>query len=317
MKTKIKGKLLYSSLVMLIISIVSLTGVTFAWFKTSLNPKVESMQIEVISESSLVISTTPDGSFDNSVNQDDLFAEGNGEGNYKPSVTDAATLLTTLPDLSTYLTPSEGGINIKTKNTQGSYIQPNFALRDPSASTNNSTGLTSDRAYENIVKFNLYFRANREMVVSLDLLPNKTVFEWKNAAANNELVKAIRVGFVLPSAADSEVENMLIFEPDGSAYDREFAGESWSGEVWEEASDEFTNTAAQPYSSISRQAAELNNFKLPLFSISGNDVGESSSVKMTVYIWIEGFDPACSGSTAGGVYSAALNFVGTVLPNQG
>lgn len=317
-------KLLMATM-LLILSLTAVVASTFAWFSIQTNPQIETVEIQVTSGQALRIS---------------LDADGSGVGTYKTNWTPEEFWTAVLGAGSTdkgalvldTVTPKVVGTTF----TPGSFNKIEYVLADSGGynydhyvfAEADSTATAAEEAM--YIEFDIWFEADAALDVKLSaasVLPATPLDPVDTLGAN-----ITRLGFNVDSG------NFWIYDPNpgvgyglGQAANQFFNGSfilgnfpemrpsaqvsgdsnyptnivvlESEGTDWKLPADNYTASASHNYDFV-------NNV---LFQIAA---GEAGRKKVTVYIWLEGWDGEATDAAKGAVLDVFLRFVGnpTVTP---
>jgi len=337
-----KKSLLFSAAAMVLVSLVAVTGVTFAWFSAARNPSVNQIDAKVTSSGSLLIAT-------------------NYSGTYKPNLTFREILDANqhLEDISlNAVTPKAGpdkkviaanegvvafasGMEFSDELFKAWYIDDNNIL-DPQgleqdadyiialeAMRQNPNLAVAGQFYDyvddmppTLIAFTLYFRASEDMDIYLDLPEtenalNGTYFNSKdrtlgsnntNTVAQQDLQYSLRAGFVsgAPSSngAIAAGQAMTIYDPyqTHAALQGDLLGDKGGGNIIEGLYDSIQYSTSLP------RVEGVLRIKIGTCNKATGEYPDVTGIR--IYIWVEGNDLDNTSFVAGGNFAASLRFYG-------
>ena len=279
-----------STVCMLIVAVMSLTGVTYAWFTAGTQASINGISMEVTSAAGGVEISEDSGT------------TWKTQLNWTENKTE-------IDPVSTVDAVNFFSATINKDNT--AQIQTTAIVRDSS---------------EDIIKKTIQIRntGTQQIVVNLD----GSVFNKITTVRDTDILKAARVALIVnyPDAMNTAEQNAVqdityiwtgendtvtyyginkatevkgqVLNPDALVEEQETAAEN----VYINA-----NEAVEGYTAaVEPTVASACNIVLP-----GNVTGAAdnyTAVEITLVIWIEGQDPDCKNSNAGGAFDVALNF---------
>ncbi len=317
------------SVFLLILSIVALTGGSYAWFSTNNAVDLVGVDIKVSPSSSLELSTdATDGSWKKSIEIDDI-----KNADYSYGVTRKNSYPTMYRPVSTIGELDNGYskffLGHIAKRIMGGYKISAEAIEE----TDGSEG--------NLMAFDLYLRTAKSQTLQLNLSGSSVEYTKLETDKNDlqGIENAIRVGFIIEGHA---LEN----EPVSSIQALKTANSN-DIKIWEpndnvhnakavEAASEFYNmtiTSSQilDYEGIKAVIPEnldvlLGSSNSAYFGSLGTKLvrtenGQSGSIqlfrleqgitKVRMYIWVEGQDVDCENAVSGTSFLTRLNFTTT------
>ncbi len=295
-------KAMLSTMCMLIVGIMCLTGVTYAWFSTSTSAKVTEFEVNVVDAAggSLLVALGTGTETNNLAFSGQVAAPTLTQGMLTP-VSSAGPLSSNTYNPA-FFTGTVDGVNITTQaaTTEGTHYK----------------------------KFDLYFR--NDGTESIDVILNADytkVWDGQNATDANTTALATRIAFVTSGSVnyttdtESNYSNAAptgawIYEPNktthiAQAYNehKNLTGQTLSGAVKlpYKAVTQASETAFHRYT-----GANLTSDDVTTYDISDKHVvttvNSLSVTKVTVYIWIEGQDADCLNAVAGNPIKTFLGF---------
>ncbi len=295
MSNNLRKKALLPAIAMVLVSVIALSGVTYAWFTTSNTATVSSLDVNVQSANGIQISLNA-VDWKSSLKGTDITTSGyaNNKNQY--------------PGEDAYISPVStiGEIDANTGHMKMFYGE----LTDTDAL---QTSLLTDGENSNYIAFDLFFKINSdEEVISLEMADSKV----KDTDENVNSACASRVAFInygsagaSGTATDAQalktpVENgVTIWEPnsldcvDGTPRD---SIATYQG-VKATSTDAFTTAGA--LGTVSPAPVDLKlSGDSELFTL------KKGINKVRVYIWMEGQDPDCTNDASGGAFSTILKF---------
>lgn len=275
-----------STICMLIVAVMSLTGVTYAWFSAANQATVGQISMTVDDNAGgIEIATT--------------------FGEWKSSV-DAPAIAqnTKFVPVSTVKALNNGALDFYTG-----------ALNPQNKDLITTSAFSGDNGY---VKFTLYFRNNggSNVVMSLDGSMIAAV-----TGQNMDIVKASRIGFVdwgnqtiTGTDADTasnfttptDASAVQIFEPDATAHTANGIADGASQGVVhtykgiKAAATDFNRKTDTTNLETVTTATELTNVEFTLQA--------GTYKKIDVYIWVEGQDADCQNDVSGEIFNVDLKF---------
>lgn len=333
---KQKKRLLVSSFAMLLVSILTLTSVTYAWFTSGDAATVSGVQFHAEAQEGIQISV---GAEDNWVWRSTVDADVLKKVAAHKSQLDAETLApvsTTAGELAKGIL-YKGTVNDTSLNVQ-------VAGKSEGEKTESGTTVTNAGYYA----FDLYFKneGSSPKTIYLDTTSaegNKsTVTGIKDAEGNGDvgLQNATRVAFVVVGSADNatslatskvdaehpSTEEVVIWEPNAKLHHNTVTSSytipneklAYYG-VDAATSTESGKEVAWSLGSVSNGIQGLfKNGTAFTSTVSTNDgatdielfdISANSTVKITIFIWIEGQDVDCINFASTGSVATGLRFV--------
>lgn len=318
---KQKKRLLVSSFAMLLVSILTLTSVTYAWFTSGDAATVSGVQFHAEAQEGIQISVGKE-------------TENGNAWTWGSTVTadQLKKVTANLKQLNRgQLAPvSTTGDNLKTG------LLFKGTVSDTTLNAEEAAVSSTDNNYDGYYAFDLYFKndGSSNKTIVLDVANSKVTANTGTEATpvtDVGLQNATRVAFVVvdsaPNAtsldtskvdAEHASSKVVIWEPNATAHNDtveatygvtdgnvyEYLGVNAAG-AWTLG---YVNNGILGLSNASGSAPKVevkngtSNFDL--FSISANE-----TVKITVFIWIEGQDVDCINYASSGVVDTILKFV--------
>lgn len=317
--------LLRSSFIMLMVSVITLSSATYAWFTTGKSAQVTDMVFSAVAASGVEFSADAFHSgAKTTIDADDIYSVIND------GVTDWVTAVGANPQAGSLIvgsnTLSEGDpveyqLNpVSTVNTAaaGALSFYKATINGPQANITEAANGTPANSYY-YYKFNLFVRASGDAYDTLYLdLNNSTVLD----TSGKETSFATRVAVIDQGNATTPTSAVAL------------AGGTTAA-IWEPKADRHTDYAINnrgaadgvryAYNALTAAGAavELNNGFVPAGDnaaaatstqydygyLKVGGVSDSKITKLTVYVWIEGQDIDCENVIASGVVSLNLKFI--------
>ena len=299
---KLKKKALLPAIAMVLASVIALSGVTYAWFTTSNEATVGTLDVNVATANGIQVSLDGVSWRSTLTGQDIIDAIEDGLTNYKNAVNQ-------FPTGEIAPVSSAGDVN-------------NGKLQMFFGQYNEAGGLDSIREEEegrtnggNFIAFDLFIKSSMDQDMSMILgqtasyVASTDVFGGsKNAATET----AVRVAF-LPMGDATEPASAQALKGDGTVY------------IWEpNASDRaagITVAGAPDYSGFFTEFTNISEDELEegthVKSVktlkNGSDFEDLFTLKnginkIRVYIWLEGQDVDCVNAISSGDFSVNLLF---------
>lgn len=308
MKKNLTKKALVPAIAMVVASVISLSGVTYAWFTTGNYAQVERLNVNVQAAKGIQVSLDAKN-WKSNITVKDIIDAVKAGGNIQ------------FP----YDVTAESATEIVPVSTAG-YVDENGKLMMYKGELNNGK-LTATKENEvadfggNYVAFDLYFKAATEQVLTMEMGGTKSYVKCINAEDGSEnsagTDRAVRVAFLpmgVASTAEAAVAKKdlangrasLIWEPNPN--DRA-AGvetpEGFSYKDWCGLNQEFT-TATEQDKLVEAGYAE----DMPDTFQENKDIMtlKQGINKLRVYIWLEGQDIDCVNEISFGDFVTNLYF---------
>ena len=280
MKKTMRSAML-STIAMLVVAVLSLTGVTYAWFSAANQATVGKISMTVDDNAGGIEIATTFGEWKSSVDA--------------PAVADEyAPVSTTAALTGNALSFFEGTLNPQNKNE-----------------------ITTTATNSNYLKFTLYFRNNGSSAITMDLTGTNIV---ATATENNDIDKALRIGFVewndvtIAGSSDSadsftsaNSQTVQIYEPNATAH-------TANG-----LADGATEGQAHAYKGVTRASGTAFNRKTDTTNLADVTTDKALSdvtftlnagtyKKVDIYVWIEGQDADCQNDVSAETFDISFVF---------
>ena len=285
MRTNLKKKALLPLIAMVLVSVISLTGVTYAWFTQSDTAAVNSLNVTVKEATGIQVSLDAE-------NWASLF-----------TMNDFANVATQYPS-NTNAMPSAAKINPVSTSGVVTDGKLSMFLGTLLATNNLKIDVQNDKDNTNYIAFDMFFKLSEAKTIYLD--PASTV--------DGSSVSAARVAFIDLGSEDNASDaralgagvsgNAVIYEPGVSSVTSYAGLSAESGAEGVATRNGFVEAGANAeiVTGIKNNASDIS------FDF---DAGIN---KLRVYIWLEGQDPECLNEIAAGSIAASLQFT-QVNPN--
>ena len=289
--TKTFRKAMISTIAMLVVGVMSLTGVTYAWFSMGTTASVDNISLSV----------------DNASGGLQIGQIGSNNAiEWATSVT-APTRSDKLVPVSTDGVVASGVLNFL-------------------AGTVNGTTLENIASSNSYYMFNVYFRndGNEAINVILDPTTSLQIAATSNTTGRSDY--ATRIAFV-PSASSAIAASMtdadfaagtssIIYEPNATLHTAgaiiEKAASGWGTGEGNDAKWTYKAlSTASTYTSTNRYSgSELVEMTTRETSSTATivTVDAHSACRVKVYVWIEGQDADCINENAGATFTGAIKF---------
>lgn len=303
-----KSKLLLSSVVMMLVSVLALTTSAYAWFVSNATPNIEQISANVTDSNNLVISGSGDaGTFGQTL----AFADIVFHDTTDP--VDKKISPVTLSDGG----PGAGALPADLSQLPFRFMSSEVDKYD--GADNDASEASGKNSIENWIQFDAYFQSSSDLDVYLDL--DVTAFTSdETAAAKQDILYTLRVGFTVPDYSDAadnvDADNLIVYEP----FDEETTTRATTtGNIETLRYPTLLGTNYYIESDLDTVDPTGANFLgIPLFRIipfTTND--DQLTVKITIYIWIEGNDEECSDAAASSSFNADISFQGVPHDDAG
>ncbi len=265
-----------STIAMLVVAVVSLTGVTYAWFTQGSTATVNGMNIEVsVAEGGIQIREDQGGS--------------------KTPWASTLNLNTGLKNVNPV--SSADGVNFFTVTMDDT---------DSSKYTVEGLGTTDKTNYVITKNLQLTNPGATDVTVVLNAT-NSTITSVENSSNNNtstEIYKAARVALIVSAPAEGE--------GDEGELTTETYTYIWTPHDGQYVALVNTTTTADDYSTAKENVSESVSItsadKCEINLLANPGEAENRFVNVTLVVWLEGQDGDCSNPNAGGAFDIALQF---------
>ncbi len=327
MSNKLKRKALIPALAMVLVSIVALSGVSYAWFQLGNTATVDKLDFKVQAASGIQISLTPTDatSWKSTITADDLSANVRGVGsstNAYPCV-EAGTEVRILP-VSTTGEVVDGQFSmykgtILSKDVHNVDITLDGKLR--------SEKEAQAGANANLIAFDLYIKADSAQMISL---ANGTGIA-RSTTSEKESEMAVRMGMInYGTAATPTAAVSLSTEKSGGTNTLLSTG-SFIWEPYATKHLDSTDTSVLAYKGLKKTGEGIdvsNGVAIDADYLGANnvvtrtDLGDEITdankadlveigagiTKLRIYVWLEGQDADCLNQISGGDLVASIVF---------
>lgn len=317
MKTKkLKKRSFVGAIALLVISAITLTTSTFAWFSMGKEAKIKTMELTVSSSDGFEISANADlNGWTSTLTPAEIFNLEEGDRNFttKDSYMVADVDTNYLPAMLKPVSCAFGG------NTADFYSS-NFAAGSTEGPISQTTGGQEAADAAGFVAFDLYIKSG--FAEAQNLYFNQSEFKEtdNNATVDKHAISALRVAFayygsdkVSASAAKalSTMESAVVYEPastvasDGSTKAAEttyYVNAAGTGLT--KAAKTFAQSNSNIVASSAREVADNDANKQYITVQPGIN-------KFRVFIWVEGNDMDCIDDIASDELSATFRFLTT------
>lgn len=334
-----KSKLLLSSVVMMLVSVLALTTSAYAWFVSNATPNVSRITASVTESNSLTISGTETGTY--------------GQVLPLTGITWAAFDPTNTADITNKMspvtlddgpaTPAAGVLPALTQlpfrfmstadNAYDGFVNDGDGKTIPTAGADLAADL-----HKNWIQFDVWFRASSSLDVYLDVgarintttTANKTNFGTSETNVDRqEIIETLRMAITFGTYAaagygttNTTPTTLIVYEPNDT-----------NVILGTHTTDGFIDTLRYPtlaganyykQSVVSANTLKTNDTEpvdlkfsgIPLFRIDPLTTGDAAMlVRATFYIWIEGNDLDCTDAAAASSFFADIFFQG--VPHTG
>ena len=316
MKTKkLKKRSFVGAIALLVISAITLTTSTFAWFSMGKEAKIETMELTVSSSDGFEISANADlNGWTSTLTPAEIFNLSEGDRNFttKDSYMVADVDTNYLPAMLKPVSCAFGG------NTADFYSS-NFAAGSTEGPISQTTGGQDAADAAGFVAFDLYIKSGFAAEQNLYFNQSEFVEADNNATLDKHAISALRVAFAYyGSNADAAtakglttMQSAVVYEPastvasDGSTKAAETTYYvNGAGTGLTKAAKTFAQSNSNIVASSAREVADndANNQYITV---------QPGINKFRVFIWVEGNDMDCIDDIASDELSATFRFLTT------
>lgn len=307
-------KALVPTVAMIMVAVLALSGVTYAWFTTSTKAEIGSFDLNVETADGLLISTRYNTGWKSTVSWSEI-TEANGSTTQK----------------------NNANIVLKAISTNGAVSDTHdirFFTAAPADDSSMITGvqaLTAGPAADGYLKFDLYFWNASPSIKTVNLGETSVAARTAEGNTGDGVEKAVRIGFVKQGVADmgSSVTNAgtvsAIFEPNAQSHTTAGINDYRTGHkltALDNEKYEYYGVAA----AAEDAAASFGRFNAKAAIYGGSDetdaeptetlgladtyfeLAPNQVTKVSVYVWLEGQDADCLNDIADSSMTVDLKF---------
>ncbi len=317
MKKQIR-KAMLSTMAMLLVGVMSLTGVTYAWFTSNKEVKVDTFNVSVASSTGGAIMVAEEPTDDN--------------GTLYFSTSAGFT-----PEEGSYLTPasSAGPNGSNATNKVPAFYKGTVVSGTEIDTISVSQTNASEEGEYYYYSFNLYFRNDGTETAYIALDEATTTFKVQDPTKTEEAfivdysALASRIAFVSTDSEKYTGDSLTnytfdantrgkLFEPNADSH-RPYASTDYE----EITGEEVPTSGNWPYKAVVGQGNSVHRYNntTALAEVTVDDMSDyivkvevNQVAKVTVYIWIEGQDADCLNEVAGKAIQCNLAFTLTNAP---
>lgn len=279
MSTNLRKKALLPIIAMVLVSVIALSGVTYAWFTMSDSATVSDLQVNVKSADGIQISLDA-ANWKSSFNLDDI-KNANIASNQVPE--------------------SE----VRPVSSAGVASAGRMAMYLGELNEDNTLTISAceDGQNSDYIVFDLYFKmAHDDTPVTLD---GSSFVEEVGTAAAVDSVNSARVAFVDFGTADTATDavNLQTLDTDTGVV------------IWEPAKETgvtYRGLNATGTVATKNGVVEAETNSASVTTVNENEVTlnlDAGFNKVRIYIWMEGQDADCTNDASGGTFNTTLKFV--------
>ena len=291
MKKQIR-KAMLCTIAMMVAAILTLTGVTYAWFSESDEAQVDGITMELVGvDGGVYISTMPyPEEFDTSI----TIPEGTITGEHNPASTAGILSSGKLQFFTGTLDkPTDKTLNITSVSETGYYFEQDIYFDNSTGSNEITINLTGTEIAPTDGK-----RTDLAVRIAVVTHGSITVQQFEDQVAYPTATASSAVQICEPNSGEHIAKGT-------TEYKNNIDPEAGSGGVYK-------------YFGIKAAGNDVNRFEAGTNLVEMNTIKEYENVKIvvpaeqylktTIYVWLEGQDADCQNNISGKPYSVAINF---------